>query len=81
LLARTPIEQLEEILEQDLIESDRDEDIDTLGGLVFALVGRVPRIGERVKHPGGAEFEVLDADARRVKRLRIWRPRLKSASA
>jgi magnesium and cobalt transporter len=79
--ARTPIEQLEEILEQDLIESDRDEDIDTLGGLVFALVGRVPRIGERVKHPGGAEFEVLDADARRVKRLRIWRPRLKSASA
>ena len=79
--ARAPIEQLEEILEQSLLESDRDEDIDTLGGLVFALVGRVPRVGERVKHPGGVEFEVLDADARRVKRLRIWRPSLKSASA
>ena len=79
--ARAPIEQLEEILEQSLLDSDRDEDIDTLGGLVFALVGRVPRVGERVKHPGGVEFEVLDADARRVKRLRIWRPSLKLASA
>lgn len=79
--ARAPIEQLEEILEQDLIESDRDEDIDTLGGLVFALVGRVPRVGERVQHPGGAEFEVLDADARRVKRVRVWRPGSKTASA
>ena len=79
--ARTPIEQLEEILKQDLIDLDRDEDIDTLGGLVFALVGRVPRVGERVKHPAGVEFEVLDADARRVKRLRIWRPRIEAASA
>ena len=78
---RAPIEQLEEILEQDLLESDRDEDIDTLGGLVFSLVGRVPRIGERVRHPGGTEFEVLDADARRVKRLRVWRHELKTASA
>ena len=73
--ARAPIAQLEEMLKQDLLEPDREEDIDTLGGLVFALVGRVPRVGERVVHPGGAEFEVLDADARRVKRLRIRRGR------
>ncbi len=79
--ARAPIEQLEEILKQDLLEPDREEDIDTLGGLVFALVGRVPRVGERVAHPGGTEFEVLDADARRVKRLRVHRAVRESQSS
>ncbi len=72
--ARAPIEQLEEILEQALLEPNREEDVDTLGGLVVALVGRVPSAGERVQHPSGTEFEVLDADARRIKRLRILRP-------
>ena len=69
--ARAPVAQLAQALGRDLLEADREEDIDTLGGLVFALVGRVPRAGERVVHPSGAEFEVLDADARRVKRLRV----------
>jgi len=50
------------------------EEIDTLGGLVVSLVGRVPQRGEIVAHPGGVEFEVLEADPRRVKRLRIRRP-------
>ena len=72
--ARAPIEQLEEILGQALLEPDREEDVDTLGGLVVALVGRVPGVGERAQHPSGTEFEVLDADARRIKRLRIRRP-------
>jgi len=48
-----------------------DEDIDTLGGLVFMLTGRVPTRGEVVVHPNGTEFEVIDADPRRVKRLRV----------
>ena len=43
----------------------------TLGGLVFMLAGRVPSRGEVVKHPGGTDFEVVDADPRHIKRLRI----------
>ena len=45
--------------------------VDTLGGLVFTLAGRVPKRGEVIAHPDGIEFEVLDADPRRVKRLRV----------
>jgi len=48
-----------------------DEYGDTLGGLVFTLAGRVPERGEIIRHPDGIEFEVIDADQRRVKRLRI----------
>ncbi len=72
--ARCPIEDLEERLGHQLLEEEREEDIDTIGGLVFALLGRVPRRGELVRHPAGLEFEVLDADPRRVKRLRLARP-------
>ncbi len=50
----------------------RDEDIETLGGLVFSMVGRIPVRGELVAHESGLEFEVLDADPRRLKRLRIY---------
>jgi Mg2+/Co2+ transporter CorC len=53
-----------------LTEGDRAQ-IDTLGGLVVALAGRVPGRGELIKHGSGIEFEVLEADARRVKRVRI----------
>jgi CBS domain containing-hemolysin-like protein len=48
-----------------------DEDVDTLGGLVVSLLGRVPERGEIIPHPSGLEFEVLEADPRRVKRLRL----------
>ena len=67
--ARTPIELLEEKLGITLI--DEDEDIDTLGGLVFTLAGRVPQRGEVIIHKNGIEFEVRDADPRRIKTLRI----------
>lgn len=73
--ARTPIEDLEEHLGQKLLTADEEEDIDTLGGLVFTTVGRVPARGELVLHSSGFEFEVLDADARRVKTLKINPPR------
>lgn len=53
-----------------------DEDVDTLGGLVFKLLGHVPVRGEMVTHPKGPEFEVLDADPRRIKRLRVRVPAL-----
>jgi len=70
--ARVTIEMLEEELGQILSEDER-EDLDTLGGLVFALAGHVPVRGELIHHPSGVEFEVLDADPRRIKRLRLAR--------
>ncbi len=69
-VARTPVEELEAHLGVSLTLDD-DDDVDTLGGLVFALAGSVPVRGEIVRHPAGFEFEVLDADPRRIKRLRI----------
>jgi CBS domain containing-hemolysin-like protein len=69
--ARLPIETLEEHHGTRLRHNGDDEDVDTLGGLVFALAGRVPRRGEIIPHPGGLQFEVLDADPRRIKRLRV----------
>jgi CBS domain containing-hemolysin-like protein len=54
-----------------LSDQERSE-IDTLGGLVFALAGRVPTRGEVLRHATGMSFEVVDADTRRVKRLRIF---------
>jgi len=59
-----------------LTPEDADQEIDTLGGLVVSLLGRVPQRGEIVTHPSGYEFEVLEADPRRVKRLRIREPAL-----
>lgn len=72
--ARTPVEALEEHVGRKLLTPDEQEDVDTLGGLVFTLVGRVPARGEIVRHSSGYEFEVLDADPRRVKTLRILPP-------
>jgi magnesium and cobalt transporter len=69
--ARTPIETFEERFGLRLLDADAEEDIDTLGGLVFMLAGRVPSRGETISHPSGISFEVLDADPRRVKRLRV----------
>ena len=69
--ARTPVEMLEERTGIDLLPEDRDEDIDTLGGLVFAMLGRIPARGELVAHDSGLEFEITDVDARRINRLRV----------
>ncbi|ODS01692.1 hypothetical protein AUC69_05385 [Methyloceanibacter superfactus] len=72
--ARTPVEDLEEHLGVELVTEEQDEDIDTIGGVVFSIMGRIPARGELVKHPTGIEFEVLDADPRRIKKLRIHLP-------
>jgi CBS domain containing-hemolysin-like protein len=50
-------------------------DIDSLGGLVVWLLGRVPLRGEIVAHPDGSEFQVLEADPRRVRKLRVTLPK------
>src|SRR5437588_12592528 len=72
--ARTPIEVLEEHEGARLRPDGDQEEVDTLGGLVSSLAGRVPKRGEVIAHPLGIEFEVLDADPRRIKRLRVSRP-------
>ena len=68
---RTDLEELEERLGVTLLAEDERDEADTLGGLILNLVDRVPARGEVVRHPSGIEFEVLDADPRRIKRVRI----------
>ena len=68
---RAPLEDLEEAVGATLMPQDLDEDIDTVAGLVSALAGRVPQRGEVIEHPGGFDFEILDADPRRVKQVRV----------
>jgi CBS domain containing-hemolysin-like protein len=72
--ARTPIAAFEGRLGAVLTDEERAADIDTVGGLVFTLAGRVPAKGELVSHPSGLEFRILEADPRRIRRLRVRRP-------
>lgn len=69
--ARAPIEQLESALGASLEIEELTDEVDTLGGLVFTLIDRVPERGELIAHPAGLEFEVTDADPRRIKRLLV----------
>ncbi len=72
----TPIEEFEGEVGLDLTghEEIDAEEVDTLGGLIFLLAGHVPKPGEFVAHPDGPLFEVMDADSRRVRRLRVRMP-------
>ena len=80
---RAPLEELEHAIGHgaDLAPEDLDEEIDTVAGLVNALAGRVPQKRERIAHPDGFEFEVLAADPRRLKRVRVRRPAAPETSA
>ena len=71
--AKTLLDEFEEEIGLDLTAHDEidAEEVDTLGGLVFMLAGHVPARGEVIKHPDGPEFEVVDADPRRIERLRV----------
>ena len=69
--ARLPIADFEARLGPILTDDERSADIDTIGGLVLTLAGRVPARGEVIGHPSGVEFRILDADARRIRRLRM----------
>jgi magnesium and cobalt transporter len=72
--ARMKIQDFETRLGAILSEEERDADIDTIGGLIFTIAGRVPARGEVISHVSGAEFRVLDSDARRIRRLRAKMP-------
>jgi len=69
--ARAEVDALEEMIGRKLVIEQRDEDIETIGGLVVATAGRVPQRGEVIAHPSGIEFEVVDADPRRLKKLKV----------
>ena len=71
--SKTPLDEFEAEIGMMLTEHHDidEEEIDTLGGLVFMLAGHVPARGEVIMHPEGPEFEVVEADPRRIKRLRV----------
>jgi CBS domain containing-hemolysin-like protein len=71
--ARADLDELAQAIGEDLAGGESGEDVDTVGGLVFGLIGRIPVRGELIMTPSGYEFEILDADPRRIKRLRIYR--------
>ncbi len=71
--ARLPVEEFENRLGPVLTKEERDADINTVGGLVFTLAGRVPARGEVISHPGGSSSAILDADPRRIRRFRVRR--------
>jgi magnesium and cobalt transporter len=77
---RTRIELLEQEIGRVLSDDERRE-IDTVGGLIFSLLGRIPERGEVVRHSSGVEFEILDVDPRRIRRLRVRPPTVSSAPA
>ncbi len=73
--ARMELSELERLIGLDLLPEDLDEEVDTVGGLLFTRLGRVPTRGEIIRLDENIEFEVLDADPRRIKKLRLVLPR------
>ena len=71
--SRASLEEFEKVLGVDLASDTDDEEIDTMGGLVFMMTGRVPVRGEVISHPSGYDFEVIEADPRRIKKLQVSR--------
>lgn len=76
--ARADIREFQAAVGLNLLLEEWEEDVDTLGGMVFMLANRVPTRGEVILHPAGHEIEIVDADARRIKRIRL-RPPSRSA--
>ncbi len=69
--ARISISTLDQMFGVDLLSDDQEDEADTLAGLVFEMGGRIPSRGEIIVHPSGLEFEIIDTDPRRVKKVRI----------
>ncbi len=69
--ARTPIEDVEQVLGIPLTSTGVTGDVDTLGGLILAMVGTMPKRGQIIPHPSGVTFEILEAGPRRLHTVRI----------
>ncbi len=74
--ARMEVDEFAEESGVDLGLADSDAEIDTLGGIAVALAGKVPLRGEILRHPSGAELEIMEADTRRIRRLKLRLPEL-----
>ncbi|SOC83775.1 CBS domain-containing protein [Ensifer adhaerens] len=74
--ARAELEEIAELVGPDFDIREQLEDVDTLGGLIFSSLGRIPVRGEVVQALPGFEFHVLEADPRRIKKVRITRKRV-----
>ncbi len=79
--ARTDIEDFQEETYVHLPPPENDEDVDTIGGLIMTYTGRVPVKDEVIRTDDGFEFEIVDADPRRIKRVRIRPPLIHSEVA
>ena len=68
--------KLQKVTNVNFFSDIENDDIDTLGGLVFAIAGRVPQRGEIIKHSSGTTFEIKDADPMKVKSIKITTPKI-----
>ena len=73
--ARVEIEELQKVTNIKFLASDENEDIDTLGGLIFSITGRVPQRGEIIEHDSGTTFEIKDADPMKIKSVKVSTPK------
>lgn len=71
--ARLPINDLEDLLGIDFLTDEQDDDVDTLGGLVFTLAGHIPQKGDIIEHENGIRFEIIDGDTRHIKNIMVHR--------
>ena len=73
--ARIEIEELQKVTNVEFLNSYDNDDVDTLGGLIFSLTGRVPQRGEIIKHTSGTTFEIKDADPMKIKSVKVTTPK------
>jgi len=73
--ARVEIDELQKVTNIQFLDSNENEDIDTLGGLIFSITGRVPQRGEIIKHSSGTTFEIKDADPMKIKSVKVSTPK------
>ena len=73
--ARIEIDELQKVTNVEFLNSYDNEDVDTLGGLIFSIAGRVPQRGEIIKHTSGTTFEIKDADPMKIKSVKVTTPK------
>ena len=73
--ARVEIAELQKVTNIKFLETIENEDIDTLGGLIFSIAGRVPQRGEIIRHSSGTTFEIKDADPMKIKSVKVSTPK------
>ena len=73
--ARIEIDELQKVTNVEFLNSFDNDDVDTLGGLIFSITGRVPQRGEIIKHTSGTTFEIKDADPMKIKSVKVTTPK------